>query len=258
MFSINIKNLTEEQIGKPEISFNTHKVVFVNGFFDERIRAYDAGMPPTDFAILLGADENMKWYIDGNASINNTLIMTNNSYQPISEVANNRIDICLRPTLNYRELKNGCLQYSDYIVIFGEYPQIVIGSSTNEKLIDLEKSYQEQILEKTGKTYTFNANSNEDEEFIPDIYDEYLYKGNKYIRYTAKKDTRYYESGKSYWVLVQPIKWHIKKDSDIMLPMECLITGISAKDIGNYLKNYFIIDIISSCTFNKDKAITTL
>ena len=101
----------------------------------------------------------------------------------------------------------------------GEYPQTIVDETLSK---ELEKCYNEDVpfevdLVKSGKVYTTDSVDYNDPgtKFEPITYDEYIYKGKKYIRVVASyngdheilSDGREIECGKPYWISVEPIKW---------------------------------------------------
>ncbi|MDX2095838.1 MAG: hypothetical protein SFW64_07885 [Alphaproteobacteria bacterium] len=135
------------------------------------------------------------------------------------------------------------------VVEYGEYPQTVAFANESPEKADrltqeLEKAYQadqnkptgKQNL--TGKKYTFDAEKYDayDKPFNAKEHAEYQHKGKKYIRVEAKpydydkdhsvlSNGKKPETGKVYWVEVQPIEW-LRDPSGICVARQALFAGV--------------------------------
>ncbi|MDO4162336.1 MAG: hypothetical protein Q4D80_04965, partial [Pseudomonadota bacterium] len=140
---------------------------------------------------------------------------------------------------------------------YGEYPQdVVFGELAKE----LEKNYKHSALQRTGKRYTFDGNTDDDfsQKIIPERHEEYIFKGSRYVRIKGKpydrnsvmSDGREVRTGRPYWFEVKPIEWLMDEQSGIWVAKKALFAGIKfdCKDYnGNfkqtemrkYLDNYF-------------------
>lgn len=140
---------------------------------------------------------------------------------------------------------------------YGEYPQTVADERTSEKL---ERLHDSRSLRPTGKNYTFDSVdlSDCDTSFKATSYQEYEMDGKRYIRVPGRPadgDSKLstgeqVESGKPYWVEVQPIEWLMDR-SGTMVAKKCLFAGIqfdtkasyngdfSKTSIKHYLDTYF-------------------
>ena len=154
------------------------------------------------------------------------------------------------------------------LVEFGEYPQ---QAASKELQKILEDKYNYGKLQKTGKTYTFNGEKiNElSEEFIPTIYDEYIYNNQKYIRISPNIIGGYYNNNKvkltngevikerkKVWIKVSPVKWIIDTKSKEIVSYIGLVAGIpfnvypkisdiSTSFIKKYLDDYMVNDLFN-------------
>lgn len=185
--------------------------------------------------------------------------------------------LILSPEMNIaiqekQEQKNGTVE-----VEFGEYPQDVV-----DQQIDylLEYEYQQNNLKTSGKTYTFNARKWDDfdEPFLPIKYEEYKYKGKKYIRVKANaalNSNKHYEpfslsNKKNYrnedhiWIEVKPITWLYDKQEKLLISQKGLLAGIrfnsekyngdfSKTELKEYMDTYMKKDIVSNLTMNQTK-----
>ncbi len=140
---------------------------------------------------------------------------------------------------------------------YGEYPQTVANERTSEKL---ERLHDSRSLRPTGKNYTFDSVglTDYDTSFKATSYQEYEMDGKRYIRVPgrpADDDSKLstgeqVESGKPYWVEVQPIEWLMDR-SGTMVAKKCLFAGIqfdtkssyngdfSKTSMKHYLDTYF-------------------
>ena len=232
----------------------------------------------SDFAIMLGGfiDSEYKYNIKklGNYWINTDSIdefnYAVNSKGNISHKIINKRTIGIRPILSFSQIKDNINNYKineDGIIEieYGEYPQHAVDNILQE---ELEKLYQDNILNKTWKTYTTDSRkySEYNNGFLPLEHIEYCYNNKKYIRvksnfcFTTRKghlsNGEMYNNGEYIWVEVEPIKWLVDEENDIALSKDILIAGIQFNNdiqyIGNFqdsniykfLNTYFKKDII--------------
>ena len=143
---------------------------------------------------------------------------------------------------------------------YGEYPQTLVDSKTQnklEKIYLLEQLKKEEYrikMKKTGKVYTFDSLPaspvNFDKPIRPICYDELVYNNQKYIRLWENCD-RY------LWIKVEPITWLIDEKTGILISKKILLSGIrfadrksdtsdfSKSDIKYYLDNFMKYEILS-------------
>lgn len=184
-------------------------------------------------------------------------------------------EIVLEITKDILEKQNQDDKY--FLFEYGEYPQQVASKTIQDELETFD-SYGE--LEETGKKYTFDAVFCSGDywgykKFSPLKCKEYIYKGKKYIRVeviTGEEKIKL-SNGETYisrdyaWIEVQPIKWLIDIKQKVAVSENILFAGIkfgkysdgcyyygdfSKTDLNEYLKKYFIRDIIPS-RFKKKK-----
>lgn len=242
--------------------------------------------PATDFAILLGTIvDYTRHYNNGEELIDNV-----GSYWTLNTVFGGDFSIAVdrdstrcsafslarfygvRPILSFsltnlnmsnEEKKEICIEY-------GEYPQ----SAASKKMqIELQKIYKlgGNSIKKTGRSYTVDSNNIDEmyKLFKPKIYDEYEYKGKRYIRVKNKidkircKNIAFLSNGEAYkkgdyvWIEVEPIRWLIDKKNAIALSEKILLSGIQFNNDGifidyehsnikRFLNTHFMKDIVSS------------
>ena len=160
-----------------------------------------------------------------------------------------------RPTLPFSSIKKDASKpvknSNDVIEIqYGEYPRMVSDSKTEK---ELEAIYEKGLLNKTSKVYTADARewNNYSEGFMPRTFSEYKYNGQKYIRFIGDvnskerelSDGRKIESGKPYWIKVEPIVWLVDEKVDIAVSKELLFSGVQFQCKGNYRGNFSKTDI---------------
>ncbi len=151
-------------------------------------------------------------------------------------------------------------------VEFGEYPQMVPSSLTQDRL---KTKYEKNELELTGNYYSvykltkIDKNNNYFFEIIE--LEEYKHNNKRYIRmeanfassYSYLSDDYHHYTGEPVWIEVEPIKWYLYKNNegqDCLLSKDLLFSGVpfSAKEIydGDFKKT-FIKKFMDEC-FSKD------
>ena len=140
-------------------------------------------------------------------------------------------------------------------VEYGEYPQTIVDETLSKKL---EECYNEDVpfeidLVRTGKVYTTDSvNYDEyDTNFEPVEYEEFAYKGKKYIRVVAGfngngetlSDGRVIEDGKPYWISVEPIKWLVDEKANVALSKKILFSGVQFQNDTEYDGDFDKTDI---------------
>ena len=117
-------------------------------------------------------------------------------------------------------------------VEYGEYPQYAPSLDVQELL---EQEFRRGYLHKTGKNYTFDSTVtyNYSQYFQPVTYDEYEYKGKKFIRIKLKQSCygdlsngKQYERGDYVWVEVSPVRWLIDDKTKTLLSKRGILSGI--------------------------------
>ncbi len=151
-------------------------------------------------------------------------------------------------------------------VEFGEYPQMVPSSITQDKL---ETKYDKQELKLTGNYYTVYKRTEIDKNsncFLETIeLEEYEYNNKRYIRmeanfasgYSYLSDDYHHYTGEPIWIKVEPIKWYLYKNNegnDCLLSKDLLFSGVPLSAIEIYdgdFKKTFIKKFMDEC-FSKD------
>ena len=152
-------------------------------------------------------------------------------------------------------------------VEFGEYPQ----NAANSRMQNILESEYNRGMNKTGRSYTFDSVKFIEYEtgFKPVTYEEYEYKGKKYIRIKANSDFNgnkfelsngvEYRDGDYVWVEVSPVKWLIDDKAGILISKKGLVSGIrfldrnhnyhgdfSKTEMYEYLNKYMIKDLFQN------------
>ena len=252
----------------------------------------------TDYAILLGGNVSLNYVTDGcdlenrnghywtsnayeynnidkstkkSANIKNVFTISTSGTTDIKNIA-----LCFvgcRPAarfLSFKEISSKIERRVDGLVEieYGEYPQKACNKSLQD---NLEQSFQNKELEKTGKRYKTILSSDID----VGNYDEYIHDGKKYIRvkanlyqlgYTLLSNGVNYKYGDVVWVEVSPIKWLVDERKKIMVAKHILFAGIPFNDRGYYvdfnsttlkwyLDNFFSKEIIMSLIKKKNDEI---
>jgi len=215
----------------------------------------------TDFAILLGGytsnnevvynKKNRKllsspWWTDSKEPEEEKLYVTCKNYA-IDHAPEQATQIGIRPYANYNEIiKDNIIDYSikdktgTEEIKYGEYPQWIVDEEQSKKL---EALYNLRVLFKTGKEYI--------------NYPEYNYNGVKYIRIVSNENSfrtlsneRKVRKNEIYWLKVSSITWIVNKYENSMLSKYIIASGISYKNIKDFLYNSF------SKQIEKNKIIT--
>ena len=161
-------------------------------------------------------------------------------------------------------------QASDRIVEveYGYYPQNAAPTKIQRKL---EELHQNGALIKTNNTYTVDSVSSDEynSSFTPVAYEEYEYKGKKYIRakvnYCDGPYNQYdirtlsngecYENGDSVWIEVLPVKWLVDEKARLMITEKIIFAGVQydmamhqygfdSSNIKKFIDQYFSNDLV--------------
>lgn len=155
-------------------------------------------------------------------------------------------------------------------VEFGEYPQ----NAANSRMQNILESEYNRGMNKTGRSYTFDSVKFIEYEtgFKPVTYEEYEYKGKKYIRIKANSDFNgnkfelsngvEYRDGDYVWVEVSPVKWLIDDRKGLLISKYGLVSGIrfldektdykgdfSKTEMYEYLNSYMIKDLFQNVNY---------
>ena len=256
----------------------------------EVLKKYGTKMTATDLCILTGCsyerdiiDEDSSltgrtaWY--WTKSYDNDVYVVNfDGGLEFDEILN--FDTTIRPVLQSSQIfsqifSSRILGYNGTEEVeFGEYPQYVASESMQEKLAEEFKNG----MNKTGRTYTFDATFHDDGDhsFNPVIYEEYEYQGKKYIRVEANitdytsfpfSDKQLYDYEYYVWVEVSPVVWLIDEETQTLISKRGLVSGIrfdgtfetgefETTEMYEFLNKYMIKDIFQSVDLEKKKAST--
>lgn len=252
------------------LTFLTEEQVFGDNKLDI-IKKYGTECFLTDFAILLGgfSSKTVTNIFNEKGRTGNWCTKTlcpsplsnNNLLCTVDQSGNKWLwpvtfDVDARPALSSSLIPDSQINLSNkgiYESQYYEYPQTVV----NKKFSDeLEKAYQNGNMVLTGKHYTTASfipdSSSPHFKFLPSVFDEYVYKDKKYIRYVTDREYTIYDilsdgrgiiKGKQYWVSVEPIEWLVDKQADIALSKKILFSGIPFVYKKDYLKDFSKISI---------------
>ena len=125
-------------------------------------------------------------------------------------------------------------------VEYGYYPQKAVSKDMQEKL---EEAYKSGNILKTRNSYTTDARKyNEfDKKFLAKQYEEYEYKGKRYVRvnanpcddkkkYCTLSNGEKYKNGDSVWLEVSPVKWLVDEKDKIMIAERIIFAGVQFDD----------------------------
>ncbi len=255
----------------------------------EIFRKYRPECQLSDFAKLLGGFiSDSKCSIEGGTkkdytgwwwlitpSNNNAYVITWNGLPREKDVNLRRVGA--RPAIRYSVIRNiasnevrgisGVLE-----VEYGEYPQTVVDKNLSNIL---ENLFNKGNLKLTGKKYTTDSVKAYEHSlpFQAKEFKEYEFAGEKFIRFVAD-DTNDGEilsngekikEGNTYWIKVEPIKWLVDLEEDIVVAKQILFSGVQFKnecdyqgnfvdtDLKWFTDNFFAKEIISSKSLGNDK-----
>ncbi len=114
---------------------------------------------------------------------------------------------------------------------YGHYPQ---NTASKQLQQELEYLFQNQLLQKIKKTYTFSNTQ----------YCVYEYETKKYIRATVNlfseinkitlSNGESYQNGDNTWIEIEPVKWLKNKDKKIFLSKKIIYSGLEFSTINYY------------------------
>ena len=220
-------------------------------FGDEKIniiKKYGSKSAITDFSILLDGFVLNDFHVFGGYSLNDRtgMWLTKTSYDDDSvfvvdhrgyknTINNLRRQCGARPVLLWNKNFNDFVSYDTIFEIeYGEYPQTVVCESNTHQL---ELLYELDKLNLTGKKYIVDTahRSNSNALFMARDFIEYEYNGNKYIRFVTDdsysngnllSDGKTIYSHHVYWIQVEPIKWIVDFNENIILSKNILFAGV--------------------------------
>lgn len=217
------------------------------------IKKYGTKAAITDFAILLGGSVSSNYYIvDENTKQKTCWWWTKTEYNDnaaciFNANGNRRYNYDtsrtggIRPAIPYSDIAesitNKTINECDVLEVeFGEYPQTVVDERFSRELEVVFK----RGLKTNGQKFTTDsvASNDMDSEFKAREHFVYEYKGEKYIRFVANKnsqdkylsDGRIINSGDIYWVKVEPIKWLVDTKTNIAISKKLIVSGIQFKN----------------------------
>ena len=249
-----------------DLTFLTEEQIFGNSKL-EILKKYGTRCAITDFSILLGGFVSSDYYTsEGNTLKNRTgWWWTKTSYGDDVRVVlcdgdRTCYDVDIRhggarPALPYSsisKISSNVVASKTEIkeILYGEYPQWVVDENYSH---ELEKSYSNGCLKTTEKNYTTDSvkyhytNTN----FRARFHTEYEYNGRKYIRIIGDcngngkelSDGREVESGKPYWIRVEPITWLVDERANIVFSKYILFSGVQFKNRRDYKGDFENADI---------------
>lgn len=134
------------------------------------------------------------------------------------------------------------------IVEYGEYPQSIIPKEDARKLERLYKKRRWK-LNWTAEKYTTDSNLNNNTEvgFITREHHVYEYEGKKYIRLVGDEnvegellsDGQIVTIGTPYWIKVEPVKWLLDREKDLLISKDALVSGIQFNFKRSYTEKEF-------------------
>ena len=242
---------------KHDFTFLTEEQIFGNSKLDI-LNRYGTKCAITDFSILLGgyvspaycADEGNSrkdwagWWWTKTPCADGARIVYASGDSNYDNV--NRRTGGARPALPYSSISsissNGVIGSSGIKEVeYGEYPQTIVDEGYSR---ELERLYNSSNLRATGKNYTTDSVRYQDvvTPFRARTHTEYEYNGRKYIRFVGDSncnvevlsDGRKIESGKPYWVAVEPITWLVDERANIALSKKLIFAGVQFKNRRDY------------------------
>lgn len=219
---------------------------------------------PTDLVGLLGGIKDKLgytpyWTMESAKSSVGVIASSEYSSRFHITAGRNSVLPSIRPVISINEIEKdkviGDLS-KDLIVSLGEYPQTI--ETNSEILEELEFLDSDNPYHVTGKKYHLKDSS--------EVYIEYVYDGKKYIKidynsiisaiYDQKESENFIlsdgskiEKNKTYWVRVEPVKWIVSLEKNILISLYGLLSGIHFWD--NSIEYDF--DKSAMSTFLNDK-----
>lgn len=262
------------------------------------IKKYGARAKLTDFAVISGSSynyspktsSNMGYYWlmpEQDLEVNKkSPIVT--PFKPILGFAHkiNNCDISTRLVIPYYDVLDYTLgskilklvnPEKDVVDVceFGYYPQRAVNAELQQLL---ESSYKKSLLSETGNVYTrYKINStyyycrftNIRPEY--EQLKEYMYEDERYVRVKVNLHYNYenvtlsndveYVNDEYVWIKVEPIRWLIDINEDLLISEDLLFTTEFASfnnkysrfenmDIKKFIDNYFAKELIQVCHRN--------
>ena len=228
---------------------------------------YGTSAAITDFAILLDGYFSDEYHCNNSDSLEDRTVcywtssVNKDNYACVVDKSGNRQfyffrDHCIgaRSTLPYslisRISMNKVREFEEiFEVEYGEYPQKAVSRILQE---ELENAYQNKqtSIRKTGKAYATDPKrwNEHDKKFSVQEYEEFEYKGKRYMRikvnsYYEVRELKLsngerYKNGDYVWIEVSPIKWLVDIEKDIVLSERILFAGIQFDDKEEYKGNF--------------------
>ena len=264
-------------MNKHNITILSREQVWGNEYEDQLdvIKKYGVRASATDLSVLTGGklyDDTDK-NVGGDSSlrgrpgafmvkIDDTAVYTTgvNIDGDLSIFHSTSDDGIIRPILsfpyNFREIiKKRVKGYNDTEEVeYGEYPQYVADLSTQTALESMADVFCINAGNKTGRAYTLDSHSWGEKGIKPVTYEEYEYKGKKYIRIKANpflpaskcSNGCRYKYGDYVWVEVSPVVWLIDKKTQMLISKRGLVSGVHTKDFQKYLDTYMSKDLFQN------------
>ena len=235
---------------------------------------YGVKAQTTDYAILLGADvdgnRNGKWWTSTEYG-GNVKIIDENGFEDFTSAANKKIGS--RPAILYSSIfldTKSDVDGKDFVtrhiaeVEFGEFPQTAVSTELNNIL---EEEYKNSKLEYAYKTYTSSYSKDRTtSEIVKEKNQEYKYKGKRYVRVIASKESNgkkmsngvAVKAGDPYWIQIEPITWIADRNENIAISKNILVSGMEFNlskiyrgdfeetSINEYFDKDFAIEILNS------------
>ncbi len=149
--------------------------------------------------------------------------------------------------------------FEDEIVCYGEYPQMI--ETDPNIILELEYLDRENPYHVTGKKYNLSGGN--------ELYDEYVYRGKKYIKIGGNdfffslrdgieicsrsqfvlSDGSKIHGGKNYWVRVEPVKWIVSRETETLISLYGLLSGIRFwnKHTGTKFEESDMFEYLNEC-----------
>lgn len=175
-----------------------------------------------------------------------------------------------RPVLPYSSIKSLITgkrrnEFGTLEVTYGEYPQSIV---SDEVASELNNMFENKELPITGRKYTVDNSYTLDKlnYFSPVEYEEYEYRGERYIRCIPNRDVkdagiftdgRKCINGQVYWVKVEPIKWQVDRAKNVAVSKKLIFANVQfnhpsnqdadfeKSDIKKFMDEYFAKEIVA-------------
>lgn len=217
----------------------------------------------TDFSLLLRArvqeiddeilESQKKWYWTSSFLNENVVYVIADEALRLCWLYSSGREISARPTLSYQKIEDiilsGAFQRANDGVLellYGFYPQTVADVRTQNIL---NNWWKRDKLSMTGNIFTIDSSLID--RFCPELLIEYEYNGKKYVRLNSKAECvfsreslSYLENKNSIWIEVEPVRWLVDEEAQVMISEKLLFAGVRYVDSRKFMNDILAKDLV--------------